>query len=46
MYLDRQRAARLPGFAPKTLSRYRVSGEPVFHKFGTLIRYLSEDLEA
>ena len=47
IYLDTQRAARILGLSAKTLSRYRVSGGgPVFHKFGTLIRYRREDLEA
>ncbi|MYA87301.1 MAG: helix-turn-helix domain-containing protein [Boseongicola sp. SB0662_bin_57] len=47
IYLDTHRAARLLGLSAKTLSRYRVSGGgPVFHKFGTLIRYRREDLEA
>ena len=40
IYLDTQRAARLLGLSAKTLSRFRVSGGgPVFHKFGSLIRY-------
>ena len=47
IYLDTRRAAELLGFSPKTLMRYRVSGGgPVFYKFGSLIRYRREDLEA
>ena len=47
IYLDTRQAAKLLGLSSKTLSRYRVSGDgPVFHKFGTLIRYRREDLEA
>ena len=47
IYLDTQRAARILGLSAKTLMRYRVSGGgPVFHKFGTLIRYRREDLQA
>ena len=35
------------GLSPKTLERYRVSGEgPVFHRFGSRVRYLLADVEA
>ena len=47
IYLGTNEAARVLGLSGKTLSRYRVSGEgPVFHRFGTRIRYRREDLEA
>lgn len=47
IYLDTREAVRLLGLSAKTLMRYRVSGGgPVFHRFGTLIRYRREDLEA
>ena len=47
LYMDTQGAARVLGLSTKTLSRYRVSGGgPVFHRFGTRIRYRREDLEA
>ena len=46
-YLDPHQAARLLGLSAKTLARYRVAGTgPVFHRFGTRIRYLREDLQA
>ncbi|MXX88095.1 MAG: helix-turn-helix domain-containing protein [Boseongicola sp. SB0665_bin_10] len=46
IYLDTQRAARHLGLSAKTLSRYRVSGGgPVFHRFGSRIRYRRDDLE-
>ena len=45
-YLDTREAAAWLGLSPKTLERYRVSGEgPVFHRFGARVRYLLEDLE-
>ena len=45
-YLKTREAAAWLGLSPKTLERYRVSGEgPDFHKFGTRVRYLFEDLE-
>ena len=47
IYLDTQRAARHLGLSAKTLSRCRASGGgPVFHRFGSRIRYRREDLEA
>lgn len=46
IYLDTQRAARLLGLSAKTLARYRVSGGgPVFHRFGSRIRYRRDDIE-
>ncbi len=45
--LDTRDAAAWLGLSPKTLERYRVSGEgPVFHRFGTRVRYLLADIEA
>lgn len=45
-YLDTREAARFLGLSNRTLDRYRVTGEgPVFHKFGTRIRYAQADLE-
>ena len=47
IYLNTRGAAGLLGLSEKTLMRYRVSGSgPVFHKFGALIRYRREDIEA
>ena len=35
------------GLSPRTLDRYRVSGDgPAFHRFGSRVRYLAADLEA
>ena len=45
--LDTREAAAWLGLSPKTLERYRVSGEgPDFRKPGTRVHYLLEDLEA
>ena len=45
-YLDTREAARLLGLSNRTLDRYRVTGEgPVFHRFGTRIRYAQADLD-
>ena len=45
--LDTREAAAWLGLSPKTLERYRVSGEgPDFQRFGARVRYLLEDLEA
>ena len=45
--LDTREAAAWLGLSPKTLERYRVSGEgPDFHKSGDRVRYLLTDLEA
>ena len=44
--LDTREAAAWLGLSPKTLERYRVSGEgPDFQKFGARVRYPIEDLE-
>ena len=35
------------GLSPRTLDRYRVSGDrPAFHRFGSRVRHLAADLEA
>ena len=45
--LDTREAAAWLGLSPKTLERYRVSGEgPEFQRFGSRVRYLLKDLEA
>ena len=45
-YLSTREAADWLGLSPRTLDRYRVSGEgPVFHRFGGRVRYLLTDLE-
>ena len=45
-YLGTREAAAFLGLSPRTLDRYRVTGEgPAFHKFGTRIRYARADLE-
>ena len=45
-YMDTQQAALYLDLSAKTLSRYRVSGDgPVFHQFGTRIKYRREDLD-
>ena len=45
-YLNTREAAAWLGLSPRTLDRYRVSGEgPVFHRFGSRVRYLLADLE-
>ena len=46
-YLSTREAAHYLGLAPRTLNRYRVSGDgPVFHRFGGRVRYRREDLDA
>ena len=46
-YMSTQQAAEWLGLSPRTLDRYRVTGEgPVFHRFGSRARYLLADLEA
>ncbi len=46
-YLSTREAAEWLGLSPRTLDRYRVSGEgPVFHRFGSRVRYLLADIEA
>ena len=45
-YLNTEQAAVHLNMQPKTLARYRVTGEgPVYHVFGRLIRYVREDLD-
>ena len=46
-YLDTRAAAAHLGLSPRTLDRYRVSGEgPEYFKLGTRVRYRLADLEA
>ena len=46
-YLSTRQAGEWLGLSPRTLERYRVTGEgPVFHRFGSRVRYLLVDLEA
>lgn len=46
-YMGTREAAALLRLSPRTLDRYRVTGEgPAFHKFGTRIRYARADLDA
>ena len=46
-YLGTREAAAFLGLSPRTLDRYRVTGEgPAFHKFGSRILYAKADLEA
>ncbi len=45
-YLSTREVAAWLGLSPKTLERYRVSGGgPVFHRFGSRVRYLLADIE-
>ena len=45
-YLSTREAAEHVGLAPRTLDRYRITGGgPVYHLFGTAVRYLPEDLD-
>ena len=45
-YLSTREAAAWLGLSPRTLDRYRVSGDgPAFHRFGSRVRYLVTDLE-
>ncbi len=45
-YLGTREAAAFLGLSPRTLDRYRVTGEgPAFHKFGARIRYAQADLD-
>ncbi len=45
-YLNTREAAAWLSLSPRTLDRYRVSGEgPVFHRFGSRVRYLLADVE-
>ena len=46
-YLNTREAAAWLSLSPRTLDRYRVSGDgPAFHRFGGRVRYLVADLEA
>lgn len=46
-YMSTREVAALLGLSPRTLDRYRVSGDgPEFHKFGNRVRYLRADVEA
>ena len=46
-YMNTREVAALLGLSPRTLDRYRVSGDgPAFHKFGNRVRYLRTDVEA
>ena len=46
-YMSTRGAAAFLGLSPRTLDRYRVSGEgPVFHKFGSSVRYARSDLQS
>ena len=45
-YLSTRDAATWLGLSPRTLDRYRVSGDgPAFHRFGGRVRYLAADLD-
>ena len=45
-YLNNREAAAWLNLSPRTLDRYRVSGDgPVFHRFGGRVRYQVADLE-
>lgn len=45
-YMGTREAATFLGLSPRTLDRYRVTGQgPAFHKFGTRVRYARADLE-
>jgi len=45
-YLSTREAANWLGLSPRTLDRYRVSGDgPAFHRFGSRVRYLAADLD-
>ncbi|MCY3841495.1 MAG: helix-turn-helix domain-containing protein [Gammaproteobacteria bacterium] len=46
IYVGTREAANLLGLSPRTLDRYRISGEgPVFYKFGKRVCYARTDLE-
>ena len=46
-YLSTRETAAVLGLRPRTLDRYRVSGEgPVFHKFGARVCYARAELDA
>ena len=45
-YLNTREAAAWLSLSPRTLDRYRVSGDgPAFHRFGGRVRYAVADLE-
>lgn len=45
-YLTTPQAAALLGLSPRTLERYRVSGEgPPFRKLGRRVRYTRSDID-
>ena len=47
MFLSTRQAADRFGVSPRTLERYRGTGEgPVFYRFGRHVRYLQADLDA
>ena len=46
-WLDTRTAAEFLSLSPHTLEKWRAMGHgPRFHKFGSLVRYTVEDLEA
>ena len=46
MYMNTRDAADWLGLSPRTLDRYRVTGEgPAFFRLGRLVRYRREDIE-
>ena len=46
MYMNTREAANWLGLSPRTLDRYRVTGEgPAFFRLGRLVRYRREDIE-
>ena len=46
-YMSARKLAALLDLNPRTLGRYRVSGEgPKFHKMGRRVRYARKDVEA
>ena len=45
-YLNTRKAAEWLGLSPRTLDRYRVTGDgPPFFRFGNRVRYALADLE-
>ena len=47
LYMGTPELAAYLKLSPRTLDRYRVSGDgPPFHKFGNRVRYLRTDVEA
>ena len=46
-YMSTRDVAAFLGLSPRTLDRYRVSGDgPDFHKFGNRVRYLRVNVES